>query len=363
MNTMKYIGAACVLGVLLATGACRKAEPPVSDKELAVSIMTFNVENLFDNVDDPGKDDRTYLALSDKQTEEHRAACATIEVRHWREQCEDWDWNDDVIDKKLRAVAKTILQVGNGKGADIVALQEIENLGILERLRTDYLGDAAYLPAVLIEGNDLRGIDVAFLTKLPLVGAPRLHSIPFEGVDSARVDDTRGILQAEFQLPDGNILSGFAVHFPAPFHPTEMREIAYGRLNELLDDLPADRPAFAAGDFNTTSSEDAREDLLGRLVRSRWTVAHETGCGDCRGTQYYAPDDSWSFLDMILWASGDSRGENTTWGIRADSVEVANKLPAQVTADGTPNRFSLAEGGGVSDHWPLVMTIESKQKQ
>lgn len=363
MNKMKFSAALLVTGAILAISACRNAVPPQDDANYEVTIMTFNVENLFDNVDDPGKDDGTYLALSDKQNDEHREACATIEVRHWREQCEDWDWNDEVIDRKLRAVANTILQVGDGKGADIIALQEVENLQILERLRVDYLGAAGYLPGVLIEGNDLRGIDVAFLSKLPLAGTPQMHSIPFDGVDSARVADTRGILQAEFELPDGSLISGFAVHFPAPFHPTEMREIAYGHLNGLLEALPAERPAFAAGDFNTTSSEDAREDLLGNFVRPHWTVAHETGCGDCRGTQYYAPDDSWSFLDMILWARGDIRGENTTWHIRAVSVEVANKMPAQVTPEGTPRRFSLPDGEGVSDHWPLVMIIESKQKQ
>ena len=36
-----------------------------------------------------------------------------------------------------------------------------------------------------------------------------------------------------FELPDGSVLTGFSVHFPAPFHPTEMREVAYRRLNEL----------------------------------------------------------------------------------------------------------------------------------
>ena len=29
----------------------------------SVTIMTFNVENLFDNVDDPGKDDKADLAI------------------------------------------------------------------------------------------------------------------------------------------------------------------------------------------------------------------------------------------------------------------------------------------------------------
>ena len=36
-------------------------------KTPAVTIMTFNVQNLFDNVDDPGKDDMTYLPTDAKQ--------------------------------------------------------------------------------------------------------------------------------------------------------------------------------------------------------------------------------------------------------------------------------------------------------
>ncbi len=325
--------------------------------------MTFNVENLFDNLDDPGKDDSTYLALADKQNDEHRAACAKIEVRSWRDDCFELDWNDEVIDRKLRVVAETILQVGDGRGADIVAFQEVENIGILERLRSDFLAAAGYLPAVLIEGNDLRGIDVAFLSRLPLAGEPALHAIAFEGIPEQRVRDTRGILQADFRLPDGALLTGYAVHFPAPFHPTGMRETAYTRLNELLAELPADRPAFAAGDFNTSSKEDSSKDLLGRFVRPHWTVAHEAGCDGCPGTQYYAPDDSWSFLDMILWSPFRERGADATWSIRADSVQLANKTAGQTSASGTPARFDAADGRGVSDHWPLVMTIESKQKQ
>ena len=45
-----------------------------------VTIMTFNVENLFDNEDDPGKDDQTYRAIEDKQTAAHKNACTAIEV-------------------------------------------------------------------------------------------------------------------------------------------------------------------------------------------------------------------------------------------------------------------------------------------
>ena len=328
--------------------------------QAAVTIMAFNVENLFDNVDDPGKEDRTYLALADKQSREHKAACNEIEVDRWREQCLDWDWNDAIIDKKLGVVAGAILQVGDGRGPDIVALQEVENIGILERLRTEYLADAGYEPGILIEGDDRRGIDVAFLTRLELAEPPTLHRIDFTGAGEDRVYDTRGILEATFVRPDGSLLTGYSVHFPAPFHPTEMRVAAYNALNALRAGLPADRDAFAAGDFNTTVVEDRDKDMLARFARPYWTVAHEVGCDGCRGTSYYAPRDDWSFLDMILWSPGIDRGEKTTWQLRADSVRIANAAPAQVRPNGTPWRFEMPGGAGVSDHWPVVVTIETK---
>jgi len=347
----------------VAVGACGASLTGATAGDAAresVTIMTFNVENLFDNVDDPGKEDRTFLALADKQNDEHKAACARIEVQRWREQCLDWDWNDAIVARKLEKVAAAILQVENGRGADIVALQEVENIGILERLRSEYLAAADYKPGILIEGDDLRGVDVAFLTRLDLAGSPTLHRIDFSGVDKERINDTRGILEATFVRPDGSLLTGFAVHFPAPFHPTVMREAAYRRLNELRAALPPDRDAFAAGDFNTTSAEDREQDLLGRFVRPFWTVAHEVGCNGCRGTSYYAPRDDWSFLDMILWSPAAVRGEKTTWDLRIDSVHIANRAPDQTRADGTPWRFEMPGGSGVSDHWPVVAVIESK---
>ncbi|HEX6259636.1 MAG TPA: endonuclease/exonuclease/phosphatase family protein [Woeseiaceae bacterium] len=340
--------------------------PPATEKAAGdaapVTIMTFNVENLFDTRDDPGKDDRTYLPLAMKQTAEHKAACAKVEVPHWREQCLDWDWNEDILERKLNVVAAAILQVNGGTGPDIVALQEVENLGILERLRTDYLSSAGYRPAVLLEGDDNRGIDVAFLTKLALSDGPKLHRIPFDSAEPERVADTRGILEATFVLPDRSLLTGYAVHFPAPFHPTGMRVAAYEFLAKLRAALPADRPAFAAGDFNTTSEEDRKQSMLDRLARPHWTVVHEEGCrdsrGSCRGTSYYARDGTWSFLDMILWAPAQQRSARATWRLRENSVRIANGTGEQVRDDGTPARFALPRGSGVSDHWPLHFTIE-----
>ncbi len=350
---------------LLALAACAGQEPAETRIDAAagaqVSIMTFNVENLFDNHDDPGKDDKTFLPLAAKQAAAHKAECARIAVERWQAQCFDWDWSDAMVERKLSAVARTILQVNDGRGPDIVALQEIENLGILERLRTEYLANAGYGPAILIEGHDKRGIDVAFLSRLRLAGPAKLHKPEFPGVERARIDDTRGILEATFVLPDESLLTGFAVHFPAPFHPTRMREMAYEHLNALKAALPPGRPVFAAGDFNTTSAEDRDEDMLARYVRPDWIVAHEIGCADCRGTSYFAPRDDWSFLDMILWSPGATRGEYATWRLRGETVWIPNQAPGQTRPDGTPWRFEMPGGHGVSDHWPMLITIESSK--
>jgi len=356
MTRMTWI--AVVLAGLAA--GCRQAPPTEPVPGHAITIMSFNVENLFDNDNDPDKDDDTFLALADKQSDAHRAKCAPIPVDRWREQCLDWDWSDEIIERKLSVTAAAILQVDSGRGPDIVALQEVENLAILERLRTDYLRDAGYLPAILVEGNDARGIDVAFLTRLPLAGPPELRPVDFSDFPPERVADTRDILEASFVLPDGSLLTGFAVHFPAPFQPTGMREASYAELNRLRGALPPDRPAFAAGDFNTTAAEDRELGLLDRYVRPHWAVSQDIGCDGCRGTTYYARTGEWSFLDMVLWSPARVRGEKATWDIRADSSRIANRTPDQVAADGTPWRFELPGGAGVSDHWPVVVTIETK---
>ena len=342
--------------LILSVSACAAETPTVE----SVTVMTFNAQNLFDTIDDPNKDDKAYLPIEDKRTEPHRLACNKIPVDNWRNECLNLDWDDAALDHKLDTLAATIRQVNDGRGADIIVFQEIENQSVLDRLRTGKLADLAYLPAILIEGTDARGIDVAILSRYPVHGEPELH--PFAVPEyPERAGDTRGVLQATFLLPDGSLLTTFAVHFPAPYHPTPMRVAAYEHLNSLLESLPTDHHAFAAGDFNTTSTEDTREDLLDDYARPYWSIAHDLGCDACKGTYYYVPDTNWSFLDMVLFAPAS--GGKTTAQIRGDSVEIANHYPPQVSKNNTPEHFRSENGSGVSDHWPLIATIEFTEKQ
>ena len=348
-----------LLCILTASIACQRdttAPSPVAVP--AVTIVTFNVQNLFDTYDDPGKDDKAYLPIAAKQSAAHIAECNAIEVASWREECLSLDWNESILEHKLKALADAIRQIDGGP--DIIAFQEVEKAALLDRLSTEFLPDLGYRPAILLEGQDLRGIDTGFLSRLPLIGEAQLHPLRFPDFPD-REGDTRGILQATFELPDGSSLTGFAVHFPAPFHPTAMREAAYRQLADLRQALPDDQHAFAAGDFNTVSTEVDSTGILDRLARPYWQIAHELGCEGCNGSYYYAPDDNWSYLDMIFWSP--ARGENATWKIRANSLQVLNQTEAQRTVDGTPARFSPADRSGVSDHWPLAITIEPIEKQ
>jgi endonuclease/exonuclease/phosphatase family metal-dependent hydrolase len=67
------------------------------------------------------------------------------------------------VEKKL--TAKTILETK----ADVIALQEVENLDTLRKFRNDYLGGRARYPyCLVIDGNDPRRIDVGLLSKYPI---------------------------------------------------------------------------------------------------------------------------------------------------------------------------------------------------
>ncbi|MEM8547428.1 MAG: endonuclease/exonuclease/phosphatase family protein [Pseudomonadota bacterium] len=320
--------------------------------------MTFNVENLFDTEDDPGKDDHAYLPRAVKSDPAHIAKCDSIEVERWRWECLELDWNETALAFKLAQVARVILQVNDGRGPDIVALQEVENMAVLERLNREHLAAAGYREVVLIEGRDLRGIDVAFLSRFPLTGEATLHAFNASAFPD-READTRGVLEATFALPDGSRLTGFAVHFPAPFHPIEMRERAYEHLNELRSAVPAHHTVFAAGDFNTPAREMTDTPIMDDYVHPYWLVAHEMGCQDCKGTNYWSRGKSWSFLDMILIAPSD----NSKWQLAPQGVFLADAVPDQLNANGTVQRFDLERRSGVSDHLPLVITLEQSANE
>ena len=70
--------------------------PTQSDSSF--SVMTFNANNLFDELDDPKKDDKAYLPIELKQTKKHINSCNRIRVNSWKNECLYLDWDSETKD-------------------------------------------------------------------------------------------------------------------------------------------------------------------------------------------------------------------------------------------------------------------------
>lgn len=326
-------------------------------KPQRVGIMTYNVENLFDTKHDEGKEDYTFLPVATKkESKETQKYCRKVKVPKWRDQCFELDWSDKVLDQKMKNIADAVLQVNDGKGPDILILEEVENITVLQHWVDQYLKPANYKTVILIEGKDERGIDVGIVSRFEKTSEPVLHPIPFTEINKTEKMDTRGILEAHLQLPDHSEIIVYANHFPAPFHKTTFRAQAYQYLDELMKEKPAGALQVAGGDFNTTSKENKKEDLLGKYVETDWIVAHEKGYQGDQGTSYYPKDKTWSFLDMLLLSK--SFDSSKTWKWNPATYKIANEAKGQTSAEGFPQSFDTATGVGMSDHLPVYIEIQ-----
>lgn len=107
-------------------------------------IGFYNVENLYDTINDPTKNDDEYTPEGPLK------------------------WNTARYHTKLRHLGFSISCIGNGKGVsgpDIIGLCEIENASVLADLVRDSSLKKQQYAYVLIEGPDVRGVDVALLYK------------------------------------------------------------------------------------------------------------------------------------------------------------------------------------------------------
>ena len=77
------------------------AVPKEELRELELSVVSFNVENLFDESHDTGKDDWAFLPLSAKKNARHHEGCLRKRSLKYRRQCLELDWNREAIEKKI----------------------------------------------------------------------------------------------------------------------------------------------------------------------------------------------------------------------------------------------------------------------
>ena len=306
------------------------------------SVMSINAQNLFDTIDDPKKDDKAFLPKELKQSQRHKNECNNISVKRWRMECFFQDWNEETKNAKLNNLARVIISYGSN-GADIVGLQEIENINILNQL-FQLLKTYGYKDFKLLESNDKRGVDTAFISKYKIKN-PKLHYVQFS--PNFETIDTRPIFEVDIEV-NNKVIKFYNVHFPSNFHPVQMRIESFDKLKDLISSH--DYPAIALGDFNLTNKDDKKFNVY-KGQEDYWYVAHREGCYSCNGTYYYGRGNSWDFLDTIMV----SKGRGVSFDIKTINVY---KIEFNTYKDtGKPFWFSPEKNEGVSDHFPMVAKI------
>lgn len=212
-------------------------EPPAVTKTAAfdgtVTVATFNVLNLFDEHDDP------YHA------DEGTPAKPKAELEH---------------------LAATIRKLN----ADVLALQEVENRGYLERFNAALLGDLGYEHVVCIESNDRRGIDCAVLSRLPVGPVTSWRHLRFSDGSGGEMGYNRDLLQVRIEPPDCPDFDLFVVHFKSKrggADETERFRVAEcTKTREILSGIlknDAEAMFLICGDFNDTWGSKPLKALIG----------------------------------------------------------------------------------------------------
>jgi len=321
-----------------------------------ISVMQFNVENLFDNIHDEGTEDYPYLPLSEKSKPAAKKFCSEIKSAFYKSECFEKDWSDEQVKFKLAQVAKTIRFVDNGQGPDNLLMEEVENIRILNRLVQEELKGLGYQTVVLIEGPDLRGIDPAFISKFPMLGKPQLHIIPYKDADAEKLKyakRSRGILEVTVELPNKKPLTFLVGHFPSQSNPTEWRKQAVEFATNLMKTYEAQgRAVISGGDFNIIAEEERDSGYFAKTFSRAGKVSHLVGCASCEGSHNYK--GQWSFLDALVF--GNSL-DKAAVSLIADSIHIV-RAPHHTKRNGAPLGFRAEKGEGVSDHFPLYARLK-----
>ena len=218
------------------------------------SVMSFNVENLFDTIPDAHHNDKEYLPQSKKKWETRR---------YYR---------------KLRQIAEAISQTGGMSWPWLVALQEVENAGTLQDLITQKgIASACYHPLVS-QGADARGIRVALLYAEGLFKPYDVREWCIPTPEGLPPHSSRPILAVSGSLLGRYPLTIFVLHLPSNFSGRKKsapyRKEAFRLLHSKCDSISSadpSMPILVLGDFNSTPQETIDEQWIALYDRKGTT--------------------------------------------------------------------------------------------
>ena len=333
---------------------------------LRYRIVSYNVENLFDCLDDSLKADEEYLPEG---------------MRHW---------TSGRYYRKINAIAKVLIAIGgpstssesegrkqaHGEMPLLVGLYEVESPHAIEQLiHYSPLRQSGYR-YVMTSSLDVRGIDIALLYR------PDEFKLLYQQSIRANLPNerpTRDILHIGGTLVGGDTLDVVLLHLPSRLGGTRQtepyRQHVASRAKQLCDSLSETRQnphLLLMGDFNESatgpalakiltakplSSEEPQTNQLYNLLANRRC----SSLSSIKGSYKY--QGIWETIDHII-ANGLLLQPNHSPHLIPESAEIA-PLSFLLTDDeiyGGKMPCRTYRGayyqGGYSDHLPLIVDIE-----
>ncbi len=304
-------------------------------------VASWNMENLFDVNDDPGKNDSEFLPEGKK------------------------NWTQERLEKKLDNMAQVIAFMNDGNGPDILGVQEVEHQSLLEMLLQRELPKKNYKIAYA-ESLDGRGIDNGLIYNADFFS---LISIETLRVDLNDKYPTRYVFLASLVTNRDDTLHCFVNHWPSrrggeeKSRPNRLKaaSVLNQRVNGLLSEQPKSN-IFIMGDFNDEPNNLSIDSVLAakhfgvedsNLSEALYNLAYKAfkeGAGSYRYKQ------DWNMLDQMIVSS------NVVLKSRINYVENSFEVikpDFAITKDGyyqgtiIPTYGGRKYLGGYSDHYPV----------
>jgi len=334
-----YKGTIFILFLLLNLNSIAQQRPG----SIPMKAMVYNVENLFDTINDPLKDDEEFLPSAKK------------------------NWNGKRYAEKLKHISQVIAATGY---PELIGLCEIENKSVLDDLvKVDSLKPFAY-QVVHFESPDERGIDVGLLvqSKSFKIIASRPYRVDLPG-DKAR--PTRDIVYAKLVFKR-DTLHVFVNHWPSRRggeQESEPNRMAAANTLRLLTDslftISSNAKILLLGDFNDYPTNKSLKDILGASLSEN--LAKRTGFVNLvaplmlqgQGSEVY--QGQWTMLINIIASTSLVKSSK---GLKIGKAEILKKsfLLYKNEKKGTeePNRTYGGDRyyGGYSDHLPVWVEMQ-----
>lgn len=317
----------------------------ITPRKQIFTIGFYNVENLFDTVNNPKTFDEDYLPKSRRK------------------------WTLKRYYQKVKKLSSVISQLGTNSSNHmpvIVGLVEVENSNVVQDLISHKNLNKGSYAYVHYDSPDERGIDVALIynTNFFEVYSSKTYALEFTEEDGS-IDYTRDILRVSGSL-NGELIHILVNHWPSRRdgleETKEYRIRAAKMAHKAIEDIKSEienPKIIIMGDFNDDPTSESIKD---HLVTEDFFNPMESLFKKGLGTSSY--NKKWHLFDQIIFSKNFINSDRKKHSFLHAEIFKKDWLTVfKGKLKGSPFRTYIGPWykGGYSDHFPVYAYLKKNK--